>query len=297
MATINTALNDALIAQNALEAFTKKLAPLSAISTSYSNEATRRGASISVPVVASISASNFSSSTGYEVGGGTLDAVTVNLSNHKIASVALTDQDVAKSSTVDINKWSYQIGKSLAQTLLTDVFSNITAANFGTTNKVTKATASVGLADLRAMRTLAVKNDLDISECSVFLAADVYDKLLGESNVIANLALQGNALGTGAVPTLFGMPIYELNFIPSNSEGLTGFLIHPSALAVAVRVLEPQDTSMYLATSQVTDDVSGVSMGYRRHYNPGKGTHFLNGEIVYGVATGLSSSVVRLVSA
>ena len=297
MATINTSLNDALIAQNALEAFTKKLAPLSAISTSYSNEATRRGASISVPVVASISATNFVQSTGYEVGGGTLDAVTVNLSSHKIASVALTDQDVAKSSTVDINKWSHQMGKSLATTLLTDVFSNITAANFGATNQVTKATASVSLADLRAMRTLAVKADLDISECAVFLAADVYDKLLGESNVIANLALQGNALGTGAVPTLFGMPIYELNFIPANSENLTGFLIHPSALAVAVRVLEPQDTSMYLATSQVTDDVSGVSMGYRRHYNPGKGTHFLNGEIVYGVAVGLGTAVVRLVSA
>lgn len=297
MATISSNLNDALIAQTALESFTKKLAPLSAVSTSYSSEAARRGASVTVPIVASLSASNFSSSTGYEGTGGQLDSLTVTIDQHKISTVSVTDQDVAKSSTVDILKWANQMGKKLAQTVLTDVFGNITAANYGATNKVTKATANVGLADIRAMRTLAVKSDLDVSELSLFLTPDVYDKLLGESNVIANLALQGNALNSGKVPTLFGFPVYELNFIPSNSENLTGFLIHPSALAVAVRVLEPQDSSMYLAASSAVDDESGVAIGYRRHYNPGKGVHFLNGEIVYGIAKGLDNTVVRLVSA
>jgi len=297
MATINSSLNDALIAQNALEALTSRLAPLNAFSTSYSAEATQRGASVSVPVVANVSASNFSYSTGYEVGGGTLSAISVNVDQHKVASVNVTDQDVAKSSTADINKWSNQIGKSLAKAMLLDVFSAITASNWGATNKVTKASASFGLADIQAMRKLAVKADIDVTECSLFLNADYYDKLLGESNIIANLALQSNVLGSGVVPSIFGLPVYELNMLPTNSENLVGFLVHPSALAVAVRGLQPQAPSEYLATSQATDDESGVTLGYRRHYNTAKGTHFFNGEVVYGYAKGIDNSVVRLVSA
>ena len=95
MATINANLNDALIAQTALEAFTKKLAPLSAVSTSYSSEASRRGESVTVPVIASLTASNFSPATGYEGTGGTLDSLTVTIDQHKISTVSVTDQDVA----------------------------------------------------------------------------------------------------------------------------------------------------------------------------------------------------------
>jgi hypothetical protein len=120
MATINSSLNDKLIAQAALEAFTADLEPLSVFTTSYSNEVVRRGASVEVPLIANLTATTFDNS--YEVDGGTMNKVTINVDTHKIVTVSISDTEYSKSSVAEVTKFATQQGRALAQSVLTSFY-------------------------------------------------------------------------------------------------------------------------------------------------------------------------------
>jgi hypothetical protein len=85
MATL-TNLNDTIISQNALQAFTEALAPLSVFSKSYSDETEKKGSAVIVPLFGNLAATTFNQD--YEVGGGSATGVTVNLNIHKIVPVS-----------------------------------------------------------------------------------------------------------------------------------------------------------------------------------------------------------------
>lgn len=75
------------------------------------------------------------------------------------------------------------------------------------------------------------------------------------------------------------------------ASNVKGFAVHPSAIAIAVRPLQSQAPSEYLATRVEVDQESGIALGYRRHYSAAKGKHFLNFEAVFGAATGVTAGL------
>ena len=75
--------------------------------------------------------------------------------------------------------------------------------------------------------------------------------------------------------------------MPTNGISLVGVAAHPDSVALAMRYLEPQVPATYVTAKRVTDP-SGIVMGMRRHYNPGRGKHFLNLEALFGYAVGIS---------
>ena len=120
MATINSALNDKLLAQTALEAFTADLEPLSVFTTSYSSEVVRRGSTVEVPLIANLTATTFNDS--YEAAGGTMNNVSISVGTHKIVTVSLSDTEYSKSSVAEITKFANQQGKALAQAVMESVY-------------------------------------------------------------------------------------------------------------------------------------------------------------------------------
>lgn len=88
--TIDTKLNDDIIVSKGLEAFKNSLAPLGKFSTDYSKEAVNKGASLKVPLIGSLTASD--EENAYEKETGTLGAVTVTMDGYAKATVGLTDR-------------------------------------------------------------------------------------------------------------------------------------------------------------------------------------------------------------
>jgi len=86
------------------------------------------------------------------------------------------------------------------------------------------------------------------------------------------------------------MNVYESLILPTNSISLSGLAVHPNAAAVAIRALEPQAPSEYLAATTVTDPQSGITLGYRRHYAPGTGKHYVSFECVYGASRAITAA-------
>jgi len=289
MATINSSLNDKLIAQAALEAFTAELAPISAFSTSYSAEVVRRGATVEVPLVASITATTFNDS--YEVAGGTLNKVTITLDQHKIATVGLSDTEFSKSSVADITKFATQQGKAVAQSVISYAWSLLvtTASSAAQFSASLTGLTTLSLANVRALRKALSNENVPQMDRALILDADLYDGLLSTVSDASAFGAR-DAIADGKAPRIYGMNVFESTVIPSNSISLKGFAIHPNALALAVRALEPQAPSEYLASTSLTDPQTGLVLGYRRHFNTSTGVHWCSFSCVFGASRAITGA-------
>jgi hypothetical protein len=291
MATINTALNDKLLAQTALEAFTADLLPLSVFTTSYSSEVVRRGSTVEVPLIANLTATTFADDYGGT--GGTMNNVSISVDKHQIVTVSLSDTEYSKSSVAEITKFAAQQGKALAQAVLTSVFNLFvttagSAAQFAAS--VTGASAFT-ITNARTLRKALSDDKVPLTERSLILDSALYDSLLSQANLLdASQFGIRDTIAEARVPRLLGMNVYESIILPSNSITLKGMAVHPNAVAVAVRALEPQAPSEYLAATTITDPQTGLTLGYRRVYNPLNGRHSTSFECVFGHSRAITAA-------
>jgi len=288
MATIS--FNDTIFAEEALKAFTAKLAPLRAFSKSLDNLTARKGDAILVPFISALTATTFNATTAnYQTSGGAVTHNTVNLNQHNIVTFDITDLQNANSSAARFDEIAGQAGRALGQKVLENVWKLITTTNFGAAS-VTTAEANYGLEELIALRAvLAGRNvDVDPGLCSFIHNTVVGAALLGNTNVLQAYAIgDNNAARRGTLGQLVGFGTYETNILPTASTSLVAFVAHPDAIMVAMRYLEPLVSGEYFAAERVTND-SGMVMGYRRSYDQAAGVMYGAFECLYGTATGLT---------
>lgn len=296
MASI-TGINDDIVSASALRAFVDSLHPLSAFSKNWNAEAARKGEVVSIPLISSITASTFSS---YESADGdvTLTAREVTIDKHYCSTVDFTDQQWSKSSALTpqmLSDIGAEQGRAVAQAFISAAWGLITTANFGTA-VASFTSASFGMAEVRKARLELTKSKAPQNDRALFLEPEAYDALLSDStNILANLNFGSDGIREANIRRIAGMNVYESTLIPATNVGtsitLAGFAVHPSAIAVAIRTLQPQAPSEYLEARTVVDPVSGIGLGYRRHYNTANGTHFLNFEVVGGFTYGLTQGL------
>jgi len=297
MSTINAALNDDIITTKAIEAFVAELAPLRAFSTDFSDETAAKGAAVQVPIPANITAGT--NENAYETeDSATLGVATVPLTSYAKATVGLTDKQFANSSAARLEVFAVQQAKAVARKIIVDAWALILHATYA--QKVTKALGSIATADIRAMKVILDKADVPMSDRSLILNPDVFDKIAGDTTItIANAMAYGGpeVVREGFIPRLLGFDVHNINIVPGNGENLVGFAVHPSAMALAIRTLRPQEPGEYLETRIVRDEKSGIGLGYRRHYSAAKGTHFCTFEAIYGAVAAVPAGLCRLVTA
>ena len=58
-----------------------------------------------------------------------------------------------------------------------------------------------------------------------------------------------------------------------------------------MRYLAPQEPGRYDVATPVTDPATGMTFGFRKHYDPNTGTAYVNLEANYGYAVGISNGL------
>jgi hypothetical protein len=297
MSTINASLSDSIIAKKAIEAFVAELAPLRSFSTDFSDETAAKGASVQVAIPANITAGT--TENAYETEDSpTLGVATVPLSSYAKATVGITDKQFMNSSAARLEAFAVQQAKAVARKIITDAWALIINATYS--QKVTKALASFTSADVRAMRVVLDKANVPVSDRSLILFPDQYDKLTGDTTIAIASALHyggTEVVRDGLIPRFLGFEMFNSNILPTNGENLVGFGVHPSAMAIAIRTLAPQAPSEYLESRVIRDEATGIGLGYRRHYSTAKGTHFCTFEAIYGAVAANTAGLCRLVTA
>lgn len=293
MATIS--FNDTIFAQEALKAFTAKLAPLRAFSRSLDGEARRKGDAIVVPYISALTATTFNALTAnYQTGGGAVTHNTVSLNQHNIVTFDITDLQNANSSGARFDEIAAQAGRALGQKVLENIWKLITTSNFGAASVTTSESLYTlsTLIDLRAV--LAGRNvDVDPGVCSFIHNTVVGAALLKTSNVLEAYKIGDNqGARQGTLGQLVGFPTYETNILPTAATSLVAFAAHMDAINVAMRYLEPLAGSEYLSVERAVDP-SGIVMGYRRSFDQATGVMYGAFECLYGTATGLTLGLVH----
>lgn len=292
MSTVN--FNDKIFVQEALQQFTQMLTPLNAFSRSFSGAAGRIGDTVAVPRVETLTATTFDYSTNsdfpYEAGGGEINTISIPIAQHKIVTVDITDIQAANSSAAQIDNFARQQGKALGRLVLQTLFGAFTTVNFGA------ALSSVSIADLGRQavsngRKAMVNRGIPLDQASLIANPDFYQNLLDDANISESFKYGGSeAIREARIPRLYGLDSYEAPVLPLNGTvSLAGMIVHPDALGVAIRVLQPQDGGQsYLSVETAVDDETGIAMTYRRHFNPGRGKHYASFECLFGFSVGLS---------
>lgn len=292
MSTIAT--NDKIFVQEALNAFTAGLAPLNAFSRSYSTEARRKGDVIAIPRAEALSTTTFAyannSGYPYETEAGTLNTISLNLDQHQIVGVDITDVQYANKAAAEIGVFARQQGRALARKCLENIFGLISIANFGAAAATPVSIGDTGRTQLAAARKTLIDRKVGTDSLSLIASSELFQSLLNDSNISQSFQYGGSeAIREARIPRLLGMDVYETNALPlGGTLSLVGFLAHPDAIAVAVRQLAPQDDGAYLAVETVVDDETGLGFTYRRHFNPGKGRHFASFECLFGFTAALT---------
>jgi hypothetical protein len=296
MANSMTNLGNTVLAQSyVLNAFKAAIAPFNAFSRNFSAEAVQRGDKIKVlSVPAQDAAADFAGT--YGVQDADAEGKDISINAHKYVSWGLTDTEIATMPQVQIETFFTQKGYQLAKAVLQDVLSAVTAANFGAA-AYTGVAANFDSDDVIDIATACDTALMPDSMRSLILSGAYASSLLKDATVKgADSFGSADPIRAGVIGSLVGFDVMKSQLIPANSENLVGMAAYPDALLVAMRYLEPQDEGQLLAAEPVTEE-GGITLGYRRWYNPASGQNVSVMECNYGFAVGNGSSLKRIISA
>jgi len=296
MANSITGINDDIISQAVLEGYTTAIAPLAAFATDFSSEAARRGEKVSImrDNTAIDAALDKTTHGDYTIQDADSDAVEVTLGQPKYVSWGLDDTEIASSSVLSMEKFGRRKGNLLAKTVLQDIWSEITAANFG-------AAAHTGLASAFDEDDVAdVAEDCDSADWNddrYLILSPAYIAALRKAGAIKDTSGYGyNAIQTGDVPMLHGFKVLMSNAVPANGENLVGFATDGNGIASAFRYLAPQQGHNYTRAEALVGE-GGMTLGLRDWYSEDSGVRKTVVEAVYGFETGIATGIKRIVSA
>lgn len=291
--TIATTLNDAIIADKAIEKTKAMVASLTWLTTDLSDETAKKGEKIIVPLPSAITAKT--SENDYEDDDATLASAEITLNKYARVTIALSDEQFMNSSVAGLDKFGTQAGRALVKKVIADVMTLLTAANYA------KVPVMTGVKDVAEMLVEAGlefdKNEID-KEQRFFLPsnASFRDMASGTALQIASAAVYGGneLVRDGVIPRFMGFDVKQSNAMPAGAAAASGFVIHPSAIAMAMRPLVPVSKGSYLDYRIIKDAETGVAMNYRRHYSTKTGKMYLTFECRYGFAVAIADAAMLL---
>ena len=285
-------LNLKIAAERAIVAAHPYIAPLKLFSTSFNDEAKQKGDAVLVPVfnvgaVAAFDADN----NNYA---GTTQGVTgvpVTLNQHYVKSVYITDRQVAETDMAFFEGAGRAIGEALSMQAVGAGLALVGDASVTKSETFTVANSQnkQAVANLYAM---ASSNGIDPRDAVVVLDPARFAGVL--STLDAYQYGGTEAIREGLVPNLYGF--YGVVSSTQLPNGAVGAIVHREAIGVASRYLEPMD-GVYEAVSKVTDEKTGITIGFRVFGQKETGRRIIAGETLYGAALLQPGAIVKLVNA
>jgi hypothetical protein len=295
MSNTLTNVQDIKVAQNALLPFRGALLPIRAFSTNFSPDPAEKLDTVRVPVVAPPAQSSDFAGSYTANPDSTISVIPVVLNRHKFKSVHVTAREAAATALNVLDTLVSAAVKQLAQDVLQDIFSAITAANYGAPVIPALAAADFDYRKLLAIREACSEVKMPVTDRSVVLDGAYYTNLLGDEIVAKSFmpAVAQPGVVDAQIRRLAGFDLHETVILPDNGENLVGFAAHPAGMAVAMRYLTP--VANYDEAGAVTDPETGLTFGYLRYSEVQSNRVFVTVECLYGFKVALADGIKRMV--
>lgn len=296
MSNTLTNVKDIKVAQKALMPFMANLLPVTAFSTDFSPEPADKLDTVRVPLVGAPTTSSDFTGDYSANADSTVTVVPVTLNRHKYKTVHVTARESAETSLNALEALVEAAAQQLAQDVLVDIFSCITAANFGAPGIVALPATDFNYKKVLGIREACGNAKMPPNPRSLVLDSGYYTNMLADDIVAKsfNLNLNAPAVTEGMVKRLAGFNLHETTLIPpDHAEKLVGFAAHSSAVAVAMRYLQP--VADYQQSGAVTDPTTGMTFGYLRFTDTRANKVFVTLECLYGFAPAKTDALKRIV--
>jgi hypothetical protein len=219
----------------------------------------------------------------------------VQLNRHKFKTVHLTAREAAETAMNVLETLVASAVKQLAQDVLQDIFSEITAANYGAPAIPALAASAFDYKKVLGVRETCATGKMPVSDRALVLDGAFFTNLLGDDIVAKSFMppIAQPGVVEGQIRRLAGFDVYETSILPENGEKLAGFAAHPSCLAVAMRYLQP--VAEYDEAGAVTDPETGLTFGYLRYTETSSNRVFITVECLYGFKVAIAAGLKRIV--
>ena len=285
MATSLTSPGLVFAADKAIVSTRKALAKVSQFATDFSDEAVKPGTTLQIPVYDGGTAEAFNASTAnYEHATGTLKWASVTFSNHVKATFQFDDKDFLLGINSSVwGKAGDAAGRAISKSIVSAVSGLLTYSAAKT--QVTSWSATK--ANLAKLRAACAANALDPADCVVMLKAEQYADLL--ATLDASVYGGAEAIRAGMIEGLYGFKaVIENDDLPVASAAdanlAVGVVVPQDAVVVAGRIVPVGSPAVYQEIGTTRDEVSGLTLGVRRHAAPAVGANFLTVEALFGAA-------------
>jgi hypothetical protein len=290
-----TNLKDIKVAQRALMPFMANLMPVSSLSTNFGPQPSDKGDTVRVPLVGAPTGSSDFAGDYTANADSTVTTIPVTLNRHKFKTVHVTAREASETAMDVLDTLVETAAQQLAQDVLLDIMSVITLGNFGAPIPAVAAT-NFDYKKVLNIREECGKVKMPASPRSLVLDSGHYTNLLADDVVAKsfNMNLSAPGVTEGLIKRLAGFDLHETVVIPADhAEKLVGFAVHPSAIAVAMRYLQP--VADYQQAGAVTDPQTGMTFGYLRFTDTRANKVFVTIECLYGFTLGKNDALKRIV--
>jgi hypothetical protein len=300
--TIPAALKRDLLLKSAMRVFKNRILPILAFATKFQDKPLEGTNIIQVPYypLATGASTDFVNGTGYTTyQAQTIQTKSVTVNKRKYRALDLASIDYNRQPFLDFEKSIGLEAAKLADDVLADVFSLVTAANYASTTTAAMLASAFDVDDALLLRRLCNEANWPMPGRSLVLDATFEENLLKDARVQSILtAGQTGAVSEAKLPRVAGFDVYPVALLPQNgAEKIAGMAAIPSALFFASAPVTPhpvllRNTVEYQA---MTDPDTGLTLEYRMFGDPVKDTIVEVIEVNYGYAVGEAAALKRIV--
>jgi hypothetical protein len=235
-----------------------------------------------IPTIQEVATSRKTENAGVAYSVNTETEIQLQVDQHMYAAKLFEDIAMIQSNEQLFDKYAQSMAYALAKAVDTEIESKL--QSLGTTQDLA-ANNSMSNADVETALGTLMSNDIPKEECAFFVNPLIFADLLNSRAFVAagssagiGFGAENDAMRTGEVGLLFGIPVFQSSLIPTtSSDGIeVGYLVHKSAIAVAVQQdirVQSEYSVDYLGTKVVADIIYGTAVTTSNHV---KGIEFLN---------------------
>lgn len=299
--TVATALKRDHLLQTAMRAFRNRILPVMAFATKFENVPLEGTNKVQVPYIplATSATQDFSAGTGYNTAtANAVNAKELEINKRKYRMIELTSDEWNRQPMLKLEEIMTVEAEKLADDVLADIWTLVTAANFAGTTLAAMAASAFDYDEVTTLRRYANEANWPTGMRSLTLDSTFAEYLLRDSRLGNQNYGSPDQVRIGTVPVVGGFKLWEVANLPANgAENIAGAAIYGgSAILTGFAPIRPHPTLQKTLVDYqvVVDPETGLALEYRAFGNATLDKVFEVIEVNYGYAVGESAALKRV---
>lgn len=297
--TTASALKRDVLLQDTLVAFKRRIIPVLKLSHVARDQPLEGTNKIQVPYfpLATGTSTTYNGTNGYDTAQSyAVSAKEVTIATRKYQMIDLTSDNYNRLPYSTNREIMIAHAEKLADDVISDVFSVVTAANYAGTTLAAMAASAFDFDDVLTLRRYCNEAYFPKSGRILGLDSTFSEYLLRDTRTGNQNYDSPDQVREGEVMRIGGFDHIEIANLPANgAEKIAGFAAVPSAIVVGFSPIRlAPGLERVVEYQAITDPESGLTLEYRRFADPVKDKVFEVVECNYGYAVGEPAALKRI---